>query len=123
MSRFAAPGSMQLEDRWGRLALLDHPWLHSPLKTYLESTTDTFDDAHLLPAQADAQNLARANTKQAEIGKGKISFQVAKVDSSTGEIAGTFESDQPSDTDMGAKEAVEVRLRGLFYGRIEPAQA
>lgn len=85
--------------------------------------TTGYDNAVALPAQADAQNLARANTKQAEIGKGKISFQVAKVDSSTGEIAGTFESDQPSDTDMGAKEAVEVRLRGLFYGRIEPAQA
>lgn len=85
--------------------------------------TTGYDNAVALPGQADAQNLARANTKQADIGKGKISFQVAKVDSSTGEIAGTFESVQPSDTDMGAKEAVEVRLRGLFYGRIEPAQA
>jgi photosystem II oxygen-evolving enhancer protein 1 len=54
---------------------------------------------------------------------GKISLQVAKVDSRTGEVAGTFESEQPSDTDLGAAEPKEVKIRGIFYARIEPEQA
>lgn len=82
--------------------------------------TTGYDNAVALPASADSEELAKANIKQAGIGNGKISFQVAKVDSTTGEIAGTFESDQPSDTDMGAHEPLDVRIRGLFYARIEP---
>jgi photosystem II oxygen-evolving enhancer protein 1 len=85
--------------------------------------TTGYDNAVALPAQADREKLARANVKSSDIGKGTISLQVAKVDNSTGEIAGTFASVQPSDTDMGAKEAVEVRIRGLFYARVEPTEA
>lgn len=79
-----------------------------------------YDNAVALPAQADDDELTRANVKRAEILKGKISLQVAKVDSSSGEIAGTFESEQPSDTDLGAAEPKEVKVRGLFYARVEP---
>ncbi|HEY9850028.1 MAG TPA: photosystem II manganese-stabilizing polypeptide [Leptolyngbyaceae cyanobacterium] len=78
-----------------------------------------YDNAVALPAAADKEDLVRANVKRAEIKKGNISLQVAKVDSATGEIAGTFESEQPSDTDLGASEAKEVKIRGLFYARIE----
>lgn len=78
-----------------------------------------YDNAVALPARADNEELLRANVKRAEIKKGHISLQVAKVDSRTGEIAGTFESVQPSDTDLGAREAKEVKIRGLFYGRLE----
>lgn len=78
-----------------------------------------YDNAVALPAQADDEDLVRANVKRAEILNGKISLQVAKVDSATGEIAGTFESLQPSDTDLGAGEPKEVKIRGLFYGRID----
>ena len=81
-----------------------------------------YDSAVALPAGADSEQLTRANVKQAESLKGVISLQVAKVDNSTGEIAGTFESEQPSDTDLGASEAEEVKIRGLFYARIEPAR-
>lgn len=84
--------------------------------------TSGYDNAVALPAQSDDKELTRANVKQAEVLKGKISLQVAKVDNSTGEIAGTFESEQPSDTDLGAKEPEEVKVRGLFYARIEPAR-
>ncbi len=49
-----------------------------------------------------------------------MSLQVTKVDKETGEIAGVFESEQPSDTDLGAKEAVDVKIRGIFYARITP---
>lgn len=82
--------------------------------------TTGYDAAVALPAQADIEELAKANIKQFEIGTGTISLQVAKVDSRTGEIAGTFESEQPSDTDMGAHEAKDVRIQGIFYSRIEP---
>ncbi|ADI63990.1 photosystem II manganese-stabilizing polypeptide [Trichormus azollae] len=82
-----------------------------------------YDNAVALPAQADDEDLTRTNVKRAEILSGKISLQVAKIDSSTGEIAGTFVSEQPSDTDLGAGEPKEVKIRGLFYGRVEPNRA
>ncbi|HHP7245836.1 MAG TPA: photosystem II manganese-stabilizing polypeptide, partial [Elainellaceae cyanobacterium] len=76
-----------------------------------------------LYAQADREELRKENVKQFDVGDGKISLQVAKVDSITGEIAGTFESIQPSDTDMGSDEPVDIKIQGLFYARIEPANA
>ncbi|MBD2363534.1 photosystem II manganese-stabilizing polypeptide [Anabaena sp. UHCC 0399] len=79
-----------------------------------------YDNAVALPAQSDDEELTRANVKRAEILKGTISLQVAKVDSASGEIAGTFESEQPSDTDLGAAEPKEVKVRGLFFARVEP---
>jgi photosystem II oxygen-evolving enhancer protein 1 len=41
------------------------------------------------------------------------------VDGETGEIGGIFESIQPSDTDLGAKEPVDVKVRGIFYAKVE----
>jgi photosystem II oxygen-evolving enhancer protein 1 len=86
-------------------------------------TATGYDNAVALPAQADSEDLTRLNVKRTETGKGKISLQIAKVDSSTGEIAGTFESEQPSDTDLGADEPKEVKIRGVFYARLESAKA
>ncbi|MEH1900757.1 MAG: photosystem II manganese-stabilizing polypeptide [Nostoc sp.] len=82
-----------------------------------------YDNAVALPAQADDEELTRTNVKRAENLNGKISLRIAKVDNSSGEIAGTFESEQPSDTDLGAGEPKEVKIRGLFYARVEPARA
>lgn len=79
-----------------------------------------YDNAVALPSQADNEELTRANVKQIVSGKGEISLQVAKVDDKTGEIAGTFESQQPSATDLGAEDPEEVKVRGIFYARIEP---
>lgn len=84
--------------------------------------TSGYDNAVALPASSDDKELTNANVKRAQVLEGKIFLQIAKVDSSTGEIAGTFESEQPSDTDLGAKKPEEVKIRGLFYGRVEPAQ-
>ncbi|MBW4451855.1 MAG: photosystem II manganese-stabilizing polypeptide [Nostoc indistinguendum CM1-VF10] len=81
-----------------------------------------YDNAVALPAQADDEQLTRTNVKRAENLNGKISLQIAKVDNSSGEIAGTFESEQPSDTDLGAGEPKEVKIRGLFFARIEPTR-
>ncbi|WP_009544738.1 photosystem II manganese-stabilizing polypeptide [Crocosphaera subtropica] len=77
-----------------------------------------YDNAVALPATADKEDYA--NVKQTPIGKGSISLQVTKVDQATGEIAGVFDSEQPSDTDLGAKEPVEVKIRGIFYARVTP---
>lgn len=82
--------------------------------------TTGYDNAVARPAAADEEELARANTKQYNIGQGALALQVAKVDGDTGEIAGTFEAIQPSDTDMGAKDPLEVKVQGVFYGYIHP---
>ncbi|KGF74038.1 Photosystem II manganese-stabilizing polypeptide [Neosynechococcus sphagnicola sy1] len=79
-----------------------------------------YESAVALPGTDDAE-LTRENIKQFDIGKGKISLQIAKVNSATGEIAGIFESTQPSETDMGSKKPLDVKIRGTFYARIEPA--
>ena len=39
----------------------------------------------------------------------------------TGEIAGVFESIQPSDTDMGAKTPKDIKIIGLWYGQLTQA--
>lgn len=82
-----------------------------------------YDNSVALPADADSDERVRANVKRVDTRDGSISLQVAKVDSRTGEIAGTFVSEQPSDTDLGADEPEEVRIRGIFYARVEPQQA
>jgi photosystem II oxygen-evolving enhancer protein 1 len=78
-----------------------------------------YDNAVALPAEADSEDLVRANVKRAEILKGKISLQVSNVDSRTGEISGTFVSEQPSDTDLGAANPKEVKIEGAFYAQVE----
>lgn len=78
-----------------------------------------YDSAVALPSAAD--EFSEATIKQTPIGQGNISFQVTKVDGDTGEIAGVFESIQPSDTDLGVKEAVDMKIRGIFYARVQEA--
>jgi len=77
-----------------------------------------YDNAVALPARADNEELITENVKRFDVGKGTIFLQVANVDSETGEISGTFESEQPSDTDMGADEPLDVKVRGTFYARV-----
>ena len=82
-----------------------------------------YDNAVALPATADGVDLSTANVKLADtkVKAGRISLQVSKIDSETGEVAGIFESEQPSDDDLGAKESLDVKVRGVFYGRIDAA--
>jgi photosystem II oxygen-evolving enhancer protein 1 len=82
-----------------------------------------YDNAVALPAQADEETFVEANVKEAStrLDAGKMSLQVSKVNGETGEIAGIFKAIQPSDNDLGAKESVEVKVSGIFYGRIEPS--
>lgn len=78
-----------------------------------------YDSAVGLPVQADREDFSRQNNKAFDIGQGHISLQVNRVNRATGEIAGWFESEQPSDSDFGSKEPMAVEIRGQFYGRIE----
>ena len=82
-----------------------------------------YDNAVALPSSADNKEFAKANVKMADTSEnaGKMSLRISKVDGQTGEIAGIFEAIQPSDTDLGAKEAVEVKVGGTFYGRVDSA--
>jgi photosystem II oxygen-evolving enhancer protein 1 len=83
-------------------------------------TASGYDSAVALPSQADREEFLRANTKRIMSGEGEISLQVTKVDGATGEIAGVFESIQPSDTDLGADEPEDIKIRGIFYGIVDP---
>ncbi|MBD0268451.1 MAG: photosystem II manganese-stabilizing polypeptide [Cyanobacteria bacterium Co-bin8] len=79
-----------------------------------------YDTAVALPGRGDDE-LERENVKAFDVGDGHISLQISKIDTYSGEIGGTFEAVQPSDTDMGTAQPVEIKLRGVFYGRIEEA--
>ncbi|MDJ0530901.1 MAG: photosystem II manganese-stabilizing polypeptide [Xenococcaceae cyanobacterium MO_207.B15] len=85
------------------------------------SIASGYDNAVALPARADDTDFTRANVKEFVSREGTMSLNVTKVDAETGEIAGVFESEQPSATDLGAEEPEEVKIRGVFYGRVEPA--
>jgi photosystem II oxygen-evolving enhancer protein 1 len=50
-----------------------------------------------------------------------MSFSITKVDGQTGEFPGVFTAIQPPDTDMGGKQAVDVKVSGEIYGRLEQA--
>ncbi|KAK9813240.1 hypothetical protein WJX72_011298 [[Myrmecia] bisecta] len=77
-----------------------------------------YDNAVALPARSDAEELQKENNKSTVALKGEAVFSVAKVDPSTGEIAGVFESIQPSDTDLGSKAPKDIKIQGLWYGQL-----
>ncbi|GAB4218478.1 MAG: photosystem II manganese-stabilizing polypeptide [Synechococcales cyanobacterium] len=66
-----------------------------------------------------AQDAFDANKKIDEIAQGSLSLRIARVDSRTGELAGSFVSLQPSSTEQGALEPKLVRVQGIFYGRLD----
>mgnify|MGYP001164961564 FL=1 len=77
-----------------------------------------YDNAVALPARADSEELQKENQKNTAALKGSAVFNVAKYDPATGEIAGVFESIQPSDTDLGAKVPKDVKITGLWYANL-----
>ena len=83
------------------------------------SLASGYDNAVALPGRADDPQFSKANVKEFVSRKGEMSLNITKIDSETGEIAGVFESEQPSATDLGAEEPEEVKVRGIFYGRVE----
>merc|ERR1711998_466472 len=71
-----------------------------------------YDTAMALPARGDDEELAKGNNKNTAALKGSIVLSTAKVDPITGEIAGVFQSIQPSDTDLGAKPPKDIKRTG-----------
>ena len=82
------------------------------------SLASGYDNAVALPGLADDKRFSNANVKEFVQRTGKMSLNITKIDGETGEIAGVFESEQPSATDLGAEEPEEVKVRGIFYGRV-----
>jgi photosystem II oxygen-evolving enhancer protein 1 len=82
-----------------------------------------YDTAVALPAGSagDEEELAKENAKVAAGSVGTIAFKVAKVNAETGEVAGVFESIQPSDTDLGAKAPKDIKTSGVWYAQIAQA--
>ncbi|XP_024366697.1 oxygen-evolving enhancer protein 1, chloroplastic [Physcomitrium patens] len=80
-----------------------------------------YDNAVALPAggAGDEEELAKENEKNTAALNGNITFSIAKSNTETGEIAGTFESIQPSDTDLGSKAPKEVKIEGIFYAQLD----
>ncbi len=81
-------------------------------------TTGYSSAVGLVPA-GDDEDLIKENVKRYIEGKGSMSLSITKVDSGTGEFAGVFTAIQPSDTDMGGKEPMDVKVTGQLYGRLE----
>jgi photosystem II oxygen-evolving enhancer protein 1 len=81
-------------------------------------TTGYSSAVGLVPAGDD---FTSETVKKYVDGSGTMELSITKVDSETGEFAGVFTAIQPSDTDMGTKPAVDVKVTGELYGRLEKA--
>lgn len=68
---------------------------------------------------ADSDGLERENIKRYVDGAGTMELSITRVDSNSGEFAGVFTAIQPSDTDMGSKDPLDVKITGEIYGRLE----
>ena len=71
----------------------------------------------LVALGGDDKVLKDENIKRYIDDKGQITLSVDSVDSSSNEFAGTFVALQSADTDMGSKEARDLKITGVLYGR------
>ena len=83
-------------------------------------TTGYSSAVGLVPA-GDDDDLQKENVKRYVDGTGTMNLSITKVDAATGEFAGVFTAIQPSDTDMGTKAVVDVKIVGQLFGRLEEA--
>ena len=83
-------------------------------------TTGYSSAVGLVPA-GDDDDLLKENVKRYVDGTGTMNLSITEVDAATGEFAGVFTAIQPSDTDMGSKPVVDVKVTGQLYGRLEKA--
>jgi photosystem II oxygen-evolving enhancer protein 1 len=79
-------------------------------------TTGYSSAVGLVPAGDD---FTSETVKRYVDGTGTMNLSITKVDGATGEFAGVFTALQPSDTDMGTKPALDVKITGQLYGRLE----
>lgn len=83
-------------------------------------TTGYSSAVGLVPA-GDDDKLRKETIKRYVDGTGTMELSITKVDPESGEFAGVFTAIQPSDTDMGTKAAVDVKISGELFGRLEKA--
>ncbi len=83
-------------------------------------TTGYSSAVGLVPA-GSSEELERENVKRYLEGEGTMKLSITRVDGQSGEFAGLFTASQVSDTDMGSKEPLELKIVGDFYGRVEKA--
>jgi len=75
----------------------------------------------LVALGGDDDELQSENKKRYIDGTGTMTFSISRVDAESGEFAGVFTAIQPSDSDMGGREPVDVKVSGEVYGRLEQA--
>ena len=75
----------------------------------------------LVALGGDDEQLEKDNNKRYIDGVGTMSLSITKVDPETGEFAGVFSAIQTSDSDMGGREVVDIKITGELYGRLEEA--
>ena len=75
----------------------------------------------LMALGGDYDELESENVKRYIDGTGLMSFSITKIDPETGEFGGVFTAIQPSDSDMGGREIVDVKISGEVFGRLEEA--
>ncbi len=68
----------------------------------------------LVALGGDDEELARENIKQDIEGKGQLTLSVTGVDGN--EFSGSFTAFQPSDTDMGSHDPLDLKITGVFSG-------
>merc|ERR1712072_1046701 len=81
-----------------------------------------YDQAQALPALQSGEEeaeLFNENNKKFDVLDGSIEFEVQAANKEESEFSGVFVSAQPSDTDMGGKEAMKLLLKGVFYAKVE----
>jgi len=81
-----------------------------------------YDMAQALPALQSGEEeaeLFNENNKKFDVLDGSIEFEVQAVNKDESEMSGVFVSAQPSDTDMGGKEAKKLLLKGVFYAKVD----
>jgi len=82
-----------------------------------------YDTAVAIPAggAGDEAALGKENNKSIKPLSGKAQLSIAKYDPQTGEVAGVFQSVQPSDTDLGAKVPKDIKIQGVWYAQLTQA--
>jgi photosystem II oxygen-evolving enhancer protein 1 len=85
-----------------------------------------YDQAVALPAlQASGgqdsvgAGIGKENNKKWDQLNGQIELKVTSVNNELGEIGGVFVHQQPSDTDMGAKQPKQLLLKGQWFATID----
>jgi len=80
-----------------------------------------YDTGVALSARGDDEGFVKENIKKTGSLKGSILLSTAVIQLGLGEIGGVLESIQACDRELGVKVGEDVKISGLWYGRLEKA--